>query len=119
MKEEPASQRYIYVFGKFVLDPHEKILLADGQSIHLPAKEFETLRMLVENNGRALSKDEMLTEIWPGTFVEENNLAKIHFSAPEDIQWRGRNTHRNAAETWISILCWSESNRSACSGNYS
>lgn len=59
-----------------MLDPKEKTLLVDGQPVHLPEKEFETLRLLVENNGRALSKEEMLRTIWPGTFVEENNLAK-------------------------------------------
>jgi TolB-like protein/DNA-binding winged helix-turn-helix (wHTH) protein/Flp pilus assembly protein TadD len=76
VKEEAANHRIIYEFENFVLDPQEKTLLVDGQPIHLPAKEFETLLMLVENNGRALSKEEMLTQIWPGTFVEENNLAK-------------------------------------------
>jgi TolB-like protein/DNA-binding winged helix-turn-helix (wHTH) protein/Flp pilus assembly protein TadD len=76
LKETPENQRVIYEFGKFVLDPQEKTLLADGQPIHLPAKEFETLLLLVENNGLALSKDEMLETIWPGTYVEENNLAK-------------------------------------------
>ena len=76
MKKEPENRRVIYEFGKFVLDPQEKTFLADGQPIHLPAKEFETLVLLVENNGRALSKEEMMEFIWPGTFVEENNLAK-------------------------------------------
>jgi len=76
VKEITANQRFIYQFGKFLLDPQEKTFLVNGQPIHLPANEFETLLLLVENNGRALSKEEMLTQIWPGTFVEENNLAK-------------------------------------------
>jgi DNA-binding winged helix-turn-helix (wHTH) protein/Tol biopolymer transport system component len=38
--------------------------------------EFATLLLLVENNGRALSKEQMLQTLWPGTYVEENNLAK-------------------------------------------
>lgn len=76
MKDPAENQRFIYQFGKFVLDPQERTLLADGKPIRLPAKEFETLLLLVENNGRALSKEEMLQTLWPGTFVEENNLAK-------------------------------------------
>ena len=47
MKEEPENQRVIYQFGKFVLDPREKTLLVDGQPIHVPAKEFDTLLLLV------------------------------------------------------------------------
>jgi TolB-like protein/DNA-binding winged helix-turn-helix (wHTH) protein/Tfp pilus assembly protein PilF len=76
VKETTTNQRFIYEFGRFVLDPQEKTFAADGKPIHLPAKEFETLLLLVENNGRALSKEEMLQAIWQDTFVEENNLAK-------------------------------------------
>ncbi|HUR97388.1 MAG TPA: tetratricopeptide repeat protein, partial [Pyrinomonadaceae bacterium] len=48
----------------------------DGVPMHLPAKEFETLLLLVENNGKALSKDQMMSSVWQDAFVEEGNLAK-------------------------------------------
>ena len=66
----------IYQFGKFVLNVQEQMLTADGRAVHLPTKEFETLQMLVENNGKILSKDEMMSGIWKDTFVEESNLAQ-------------------------------------------
>lgn len=59
-----------------MLDPQEKTLFSDSVPLHLPAKEFETLLLLVENNGKALSKDEMMEAIWQDAFVEESNLAK-------------------------------------------
>jgi DNA-binding winged helix-turn-helix (wHTH) protein/TolB-like protein/Flp pilus assembly protein TadD len=74
--ETTERQKFIYQFGRFALDPQEKTLFADGVPVHLPAKEFETLLLLVENNGKALSKEEMLTAIWQGAFVEEGNLTK-------------------------------------------
>jgi TolB-like protein/DNA-binding winged helix-turn-helix (wHTH) protein/Tfp pilus assembly protein PilF len=74
--ERGVNQKLIYEFGKFILDPQEKTLFVDGAALHLPAKEFETLLLLVENNGRALSKDEMIAVIWRDAFVEESNLAK-------------------------------------------
>lgn len=43
----------IYEFEGCVLDPNERTLTVDGVPIHLPAKEFDTLLYLVENNGRA------------------------------------------------------------------
>ncbi|HQU82700.1 MAG TPA: FlgO family outer membrane protein [Pyrinomonadaceae bacterium] len=70
------NTRFIYKFGKFALDPFEKTLFADGVPMHLPAKEFETLLLLVENNNRALSKEEMMQTVWRDAFVEEGNLAK-------------------------------------------
>ena len=66
----------IYQFGKFVLNVREQSLTADGRLVHLPTKEFETLQMLVENNGKILTKDEMMSAIWKDTFVEESNLSQ-------------------------------------------
>ncbi len=74
--EMSEKKALIYEFGSFVLNLQEKSLTCGGSPVHLPAKEFDTLVMLVENNGRALSKGEMLSAIWDESFVEEGNLAK-------------------------------------------
>jgi DNA-binding winged helix-turn-helix (wHTH) protein/TolB-like protein/Tfp pilus assembly protein PilF len=74
--ESAENKGFVYEFGRFVLDPREKTLLIDGVPLHLPAKEFETLLLLVENNGKALSKDQMISSVWQDAFVEEGNLAK-------------------------------------------
>jgi Tol biopolymer transport system component/DNA-binding winged helix-turn-helix (wHTH) protein len=74
--ERDEKNAFVYEFGKFVLDPRQKSLTSDGVTIHIPAKEFDTLLVLVENNGRALSKEEMISAVWHDTVVEEGNLAK-------------------------------------------
>ncbi len=74
--EKVENKEFVYEFGKFVLDPKGKTLFSDGKPIHLPAKEFETLLLLVENNHKALSKEEMMGALWRDSFVEESNLAK-------------------------------------------
>jgi TolB protein len=74
--ERAENKRFVYEFGKFVLDPQEKTLFVEGLPVHLPAKEFETLLLMVENNGKALTKDAMMRAIWQDTIVEETNLIK-------------------------------------------
>src|SRR5687768_3909632 len=76
MRELPENKGLIYEFGRFVLCPHERVLLADGEPVHLTDKVFDTLLVLIQNNGRLLTKDEMMASIWEETFVEESNLAK-------------------------------------------
>ena len=76
MMESFEKKKVIYEFGKFVLDPEERRLTAGGEEIRLPAKEFDTLLLLVTHNGHALSKQEMLSAIWSDAVVEEGNLAK-------------------------------------------
>lgn len=65
----------IYEFGCFLLDPTERILSCDGTTVSLTPKAFETLLCLVRDQGRMLTKDDLLKQIWPDTFVEEVNLA--------------------------------------------
>jgi TolB-like protein/DNA-binding winged helix-turn-helix (wHTH) protein/Flp pilus assembly protein TadD len=67
--------RELYEFGPFALDPHERTLWREGVALATTPKVFDTLLCLVQNPGRILTKDELLQEIWPGTFVEEVNLA--------------------------------------------
>ena len=66
----------IYSFAEFRLDAAERLLYDAERSVQLSPKAFDTLLMLVSNSGKVLAKERMLTEIWEGSFVEENNLAQ-------------------------------------------
>lgn len=61
-------------FANFEMDCSRRLLTRDGESLNLNAKTFDLLQQLVENHGKLVSKDELLERVWPGQFVEENNL---------------------------------------------
>lgn len=63
-----------YEFGPFRLDTSEHALLRDGQVVPLEPKVFNLLKVLVQNDGRLLQKEELIKEVWPDSFVEEGNL---------------------------------------------
>lgn len=64
------------MFGPFCLDSGAKVLLKDGQTVHLTRKAVETLLLLVENAGQVVTREEMLEALWPDRVVEEANLAQ-------------------------------------------
>ena len=66
--------RGAYQFGPFHLDVRERRLSRGSEVIPLRLKVFDTLRVLVENAGRLVTKQELLDTVWPETTVEENNL---------------------------------------------
>ncbi len=68
--------RHFYSFGPFRLDARECLLNLDGKPVPLAPKAFEALLMLVENAGQLVDKDDLMRRLWPGTFVEEGNVAK-------------------------------------------
>lgn len=69
-----SGEKMIYEFGSFELDPTERRLLNDGKPVALPPKAFETLVVLVENNGHLVDKETLLNKVWADSFVEEGNL---------------------------------------------
>src|SRR5690349_14607934 len=64
----------LYRFGEFRLDPSRRTLRRGDEPLPLSPKAFDILLLLIENRSRALSKEELLKNIWPDTFVEEGNL---------------------------------------------
>jgi Tol biopolymer transport system component/DNA-binding winged helix-turn-helix (wHTH) protein len=69
-----------YSFGAFVLDLESRILFRDGEPVVTTGKTLDTLAVLVQNRGRVLDKDELLSRLWPNTVVEEANLTQSIFT---------------------------------------
>lgn len=62
-------------FADFEIDTVRRRLMRGGESISLHAKAFDLLVFLATQNGRIVTKDEILHEVWDDKFVEESNLA--------------------------------------------
>lgn len=61
-------------FAEFEIDAAHRRLMRDGEIVPLHAKAFDLLNFLVQNNGRIVTKEEILDAVWENQFVEESNL---------------------------------------------
>ncbi len=68
------SDEDIIEFGRFRLHRRDRALLADGVKLDLGARAFDLLLALIDAGGAMVSKDELLSRVWPDAIVEENNL---------------------------------------------
>ena len=66
----------IFDFGPYRLDVRERLLLKDGVPVLLTPKAFEILCVLVIKAGHLVSKEELLSEVWRDSFVEESSVAR-------------------------------------------
>src|SRR5215831_3062693 len=66
----------IHSFDNFTLDLTRGCLLRDGEEIKLRPQTFATLKFLVENSGRLISKDELIKAVWPEWNASDNQLAR-------------------------------------------
>lgn len=72
----PDQSFSVYSFGDYLLDSRRRTLHKNGSPVDISAKNFDLLSVLVQNEGRILSHDELLDTVWSGTFVEQSNLKK-------------------------------------------
>jgi DNA-binding winged helix-turn-helix (wHTH) protein/TolB-like protein len=70
----PSTSGQACDFGPYRLDIAEGRLTRNGEVLKVPHKAFELLAALVKQPGHVVSKEELLAEVWGGTFVEEGNL---------------------------------------------
>src|SRR5499427_7640765 len=61
-------------FGRFKVIRHRRELLVDGRSVELGGRAFDTLMALIDAGGTVLTKNELMSRVWPDRVVEENNL---------------------------------------------
>jgi DNA-binding winged helix-turn-helix (wHTH) protein/TolB-like protein/Flp pilus assembly protein TadD len=71
-----VSHDSIHLFGGFTLDLARGCLLRGGEEVHLRPQSYEVLKYLAENQGRLVSKNELIEEVWRGRAVTDNSLSK-------------------------------------------
>jgi TolB-like protein/DNA-binding winged helix-turn-helix (wHTH) protein/Tfp pilus assembly protein PilF len=82
------SVKELFEFDSYRLNPAERLLVRDGVPVPLEPKVFETLLVLIRHGGRVVTKDQLMREVWPDTFVEESNLVR-HISILRKALSRG------------------------------
>ena len=68
-----------YAFGEFRLEATERRLMRGGEAVHLAPKAHDLLVTLVQHAGHLVTKEALLTAVWPDAFVEEGILS-VHIS---------------------------------------
>jgi DNA-binding winged helix-turn-helix (wHTH) protein len=63
-----------FAFGPFILKPGRQLLLKDDIPMRIGGRALDILTALIERPGELVSKRELLSRVWPDTFVEEANL---------------------------------------------
>lgn len=72
-----GTESAVYTFGEYSIDGTKRLLLdGKGEIVPLTPKVFDLLFYLVHRAGETVDKDTLMSEIWPDTIVEENNLSQ-------------------------------------------
>lgn len=74
----PKTAKSVLSTGKLSVNLDEHSVFANGEKVMLTLKEFELLRIFVENPGRVFSRDILLEKIWGTEFYGETRTVDVH-----------------------------------------
>ena len=74
----PAAARDELSCGPVVLTASAHTVSVDGQPVALTLKEFDLMRALMQNEGRVLSRRQLLEDVWGVTYVGETRTVDVH-----------------------------------------
>jgi len=86
---QPAVMTDTFVFGNVSVDFSKMELSRAGQPIAMTAQEFRLLKFFVKNQGRVVSRSELLNEVWgyqdyPSTRTVDNHIWKLRLKLEDD-----------------------------------
>lgn len=68
----------IITYENLVMDLEKYEVSRAGKPLKLSLKEFELLKMLLENKGKVLSRDQLLDQIWGYNYYGETRTVDVH-----------------------------------------
>jgi len=75
-----ASASESYRFGDVTIDFRRAEVTKNGALVELSAREFKLLRYFVEHRGAALSRDELLNEVWGYNAMPSTRTVDVHIA---------------------------------------
>jgi DNA-binding response OmpR family regulator len=86
--ERPRTSERVLRHGPLMIDLERHRVEAEGQDVRLTAKEFLLLQYLIEHQGRVLSRDLLLTDVWGYQYTGGTRTVDVHVRRlREKIPW--------------------------------
>ena len=88
----PKTSKNVLSTGKLSLNLDEHSVFADGEKVVLTFKEFELLKIFMENPGKVFSRDALLEKVWGADYYGETRTVDVHIKrVREKIETEGKN----------------------------
>lgn len=76
-KTERRASRALEV-GKLSLDPDRHTVQYDGHPVELTHREFELLKILMENEGIVMARSTLMEQVWGYDYMGETNIVDVY-----------------------------------------
>ena len=79
-RSTPSQTNCELSLGKLMMDVSSHTVTVNGDRVTLTLKEFELLRLFLTSSGRALSREDLLEQVWGIDYVGESRTVDVHIA---------------------------------------
>lgn len=79
-----------YQFANCSIDPEKHSFSRDNETVHIEPQVFELLRILAEKQGRLVTKDELVANVWRGLSISDATISARVNAARKAVGDTGR-----------------------------
>lgn len=76
--QKRAESKHVLSSGGIVLDADKRTVSADGNAVNLTLKEFELLKLFMENDGKVVGRERIIEAVWGWEFEGESRTVDMH-----------------------------------------
>ena len=80
LRRSKKDERMIQIHG-LCIDLDRRTVSIDEHPVELTFKEFELLKYLAKNEGRAVAREELINQIWGYDFIGESRTLDVHINS--------------------------------------
>lgn len=77
---QEKGEKGVLVRGGLLLNVEEYSVIKDGRKIELTAKEFEILKLLMENPKKVYTKEQLYSHVWKDAYFGDENAVNVQIS---------------------------------------
>jgi two-component system response regulator RegX3 len=81
VSEAPAAAQSSLAAGDVAMNLDTRIVTRDGEPIDLTVKEFEVLKMLLENAGKVVPRERLFADVWDTNWFGSTKTLDVHISS--------------------------------------
>lgn len=74
------AEEQILAAGVLTMNLSDYTVTKDGRAVELTAKEFEILKLLMQNPKRVYTKEQLYALVWKDAYVGDENAVNVHIS---------------------------------------
>ncbi len=75
-----SMQQPVLIKGALTMDLNAYSVKKDGKKIELTAKEFEILKLLLQNPKKVYTKEQIYSLVWNDAYLGDENAVNVHIS---------------------------------------